>query len=92
MSSEVIARRLLIRGRVQGVFFRDSVRRAARREGVSGWALNRDDGAVEVRLEGPPEAVERMIEFCREGPPRARVEHVDINDTVPEGAHGFEIR
>lgn len=92
MSSPTIRRRLVVYGRVQGVFFRDSVRVAAGNEGVRGWATNRDDGAVEVVLEGPHEAVAAVAEFCRIGPVSARVDHVDERDEPPEGLRGFEIR
>ena len=63
MSSETIRRRLVVHGKVQGVFYRDSVREAARNEGVAGWAANRSDGTVEVVLEGPPDAVRSVIGF-----------------------------
>ena len=92
MSSETIRRRLVVYGRVQGVFFRDSVREAAGTEGVSGWATNRDDGAIEVVLEGAPEAVRSVVEFCRIGPVSARVDHVEEHDEAPEGLEGFQIR
>jgi acylphosphatase len=65
MSADTIRRRLIVHGKVQGVFYRDCTREAAENEGVSGWAANRDDRAVEVVLEGPPEAVEPIIGFCR---------------------------
>ena len=84
--------RLVIAGRVQGVFFRDSIRRAARNEGVSGWASNREDGAVEVVLEGPPAAVRTVVQYCRIGPVRARVDRVDERHEPTEGLRGFEIR
>jgi acylphosphatase len=93
MSPESIRRRVVVHGRVQGVFFRDSTRERADAEGVAGWACNRGDGAVEVVLEGPAEAVERVLAFLREGPRRARVESVDVlEDGRPEGLHRFEIR
>ena len=88
----VIRRRLIISGDVQGVFFRDSTRERARSAGVAGWARNRDDGAVEVVLEGSPEAVEQVERFCRTGPRHADVESVDAHDEEPEGLSGFEIR
>jgi len=88
----VIQRRLLIRGRVQGVFFRDSTRRAATEAGVAGWVANRDDGAVEAVLEGEPAAVERVIACCRRGPDGARVERVEIAEGEPQGLQGFSIR
>jgi acylphosphatase len=89
---DVIRKRLVIRGRVQGVFFRDCTREHARAEGVSGWARNRDDGSVEVVLEGPPDAVGRVERFCRTGPGGARVEQVQTHEEQPEGLNSFQIR
>jgi acylphosphatase len=91
MSSPIVRTRLVIHGHVQGVFFRDSVRESAGSQGVSGWAANRDDGAVEVVLEGPAAAVRAVVEFCRLGPVRAQVDSVDERDEPPEGLEGFEI-
>jgi acylphosphatase len=92
MTSDTIRRRLIVHGKVQGVFFRDSTREAAQNEGVSGWAANRDDGAVEVVLEGPEQAVEAVTEFCRLGPVSAQVDSVEQSDETPEGLSGFRIR
>jgi acylphosphatase len=92
MTPETIRRRLVVHGKVQGVFFRDSTREAAVNEGVAGWARNRGDGAVEVVLEGSPAAVEAVTEFCRLGPVSARVESVDESEEAPEGLTGFAIR
>jgi acylphosphatase len=92
MSSDTIRRRLIVHGKVQGVFFRDSTREAAQNEGVSGWAANRNDGAVEVVLEGPERAVDAVTEFCRLGPESARVDSVEQSDETPEGLSGFRIR
>ena len=92
MSDETVRRRVIVRGRVQGVFFRDSTRERARAHGVSGWVFNRDDGAVEAVLEGPPEAVERVARFFETGPPHAAVEQVEMEDEQPEGLSGFEVR
>lgn len=92
MSDETIRRRLIVHGKVQGVFFRDSTRESAENEGVSGWAANRDDGSVEVALEGTPDAVEAVIGFCRTGPMSADVSSVDVTDEQPEGLSGFETR
>lgn len=78
-------------GRVQGVFFRDSTRQRARAAGVHGWVANRRDGAVEAVLEGPPVAVERLLEWARTGPRGARVEHVEVSEEEPEGLSGFEV-
>jgi acylphosphatase len=87
-----VRKRLRAHGRVQGVFFRDSLRRAAAREGVAGWAVNRSDGTVEAVLEGAPEAVDRLVELCRGGPGHADVERLDVADEEPEGLAGFETR
>jgi acylphosphatase len=77
---------------VQGVFFRDSVRRAAEQRGVNGWVANRPDGAVEAVFEGEPEAVERLVEFCRQGPRGAQVDSVDVTEEPPESLRGFAVR
>jgi acylphosphatase len=88
--SERVRRRVVVHGRVQGVFFRDSTQREAERRGVTGWVRNRDDGAVEAVFEGDPEAVERLVRFCEEGPRSADVERVETADEEPEGLSGFE--
>jgi acylphosphatase len=82
----------VIRGRVQGVFFRDSLRRLAEEHGVSGWARNTWEGTVEAAFEGPPDAVERLVAFARLGPPDAHVEDVRVFEEEPEGLAGFSIR
>jgi acylphosphatase len=87
----VIRRRAIVRGHVQGVFFRDTTRRMATDRGVSGWVRNRDDGAVEAAFEGEPEAVEAMLEFMRSGPRAAAVEDVEVHEEDPEGLSGFRV-
>jgi acylphosphatase len=87
----VISRRVVVHGRVQGVFFRDSCRREAQRAGVGGWVRNRPDGTVEALFEGPEEAVQRMVEWVRQGPAYARVERVDVVEEQPSGHTGFVI-
>ena len=82
---------MVVHGRVQGVFFRDSTRRQADSLGVSGSVRNRGDGAVEAVFEGPAAAVERMIAFVREGPDRARVERVEVVKEEPRGEPGFTV-
>jgi acylphosphatase len=84
--------RVVVRGRVQGVFFRDSVRRRAESRGVTGWVSNRRDGAVEAVFEGEPDAVASLVEYAREGPRAAEVEDVEVSDEEPQGLRGFEIR
>jgi acylphosphatase len=87
-----VRKRVRAHGRVQGVFFRDTLRRAAAREGVAGWASNRSDGTVEAVLEGEPEAVDRLVELCRGGPGHAEVERLEVAGEEPEGLRGFQIR
>jgi acylphosphatase len=86
--SDTVRRRVVVRGDVQGVFFRDSTRDEAETRGVSGSVTNRDDGAVEAVFEGSHEAVEALIAFCREGPSRAQVEDVEVIAEEPEGSGG----
>jgi acylphosphatase len=92
MSSDPVRRRVRAHGRVQGVFFRDTVRREAGRRGVSGWARNRGDGTVEAVFEGPADAVEAMVELCRAGPGHSEVSRLDVADEPPEGLSGFDVR
>jgi acylphosphatase len=82
---------VVVSGRVQGVFFRDSLRREAVTAGVAGWVRNRRDGRVEAVFEGPSAAVERLVSWCRVGPPRADVEAVEIHDEEPAGERGFAV-
>ena len=88
----MIRRRVIVRGLVQGVFFRDSARRLAQRHGVSGWVANRADGAVEAVFEGEADAVERLVAFSREGPRGAQVESVEVTEEEPEELAGFSVR
>ena len=87
-----VRKRVVVHGDVQGVFFRDTTREEAESRGVAGWVSNRPDGAVEAVFEGDPDAVEAMVSFSREGPGRAEVERVDVEDEEPEGLSGFEVR
>jgi acylphosphatase len=88
----VIRRRVIVHGWVQGVFFRDTTRRLARQRGVAGWVRNNRDGTVEAVFEGDSDAVERLVDFCREGPRGAVVDRVDVRDEEPEDLHEFEVR
>jgi acylphosphatase len=81
-----------VRGFVQGVFFRDSMRRLAQQHGVAGWVANRADGAVEAVFEGDAAAVERLVEFSRKGPRGAQVQSVDVSEEASEGLSGFAVR
>ena len=82
----------MVRGNVQGVFFRDSCRQKARSRGVAGWVANRPDGAVEAVFEGDAGAVQAMVDWCGQGPRGAEVESVDESTEEPEGLSGFDIR
>ncbi|MGH3083607.1 MAG: acylphosphatase [Gaiellaceae bacterium] len=84
--------RVIVRGRVQGVFFRVEARTRARSLGVAGWVRNRPDGAVEAAFEGPREAVESMLRWSEQGPAGARVDAVDVTWEPPVGDEGFEVR
>lgn len=85
-------RRVVVHGLVQGVFFRDTVRRHAQSRGVAGWVRNNPDGTVEAVFEGEPEAVEGLVAFVHEGPRGAVVERVDVTDEPDEGLSDFSVR
>ena len=74
------------------MFFRDSCQREAARRRVSGWVRNRNDGAVEAVFEGDDDAVDAMVAWCRQGPPRARVDRVEVIDEAAEGLRGFRVK
>jgi acylphosphatase len=88
----MIRRHVVVKGDVQGVFFRDSTRDRAQSRGVAGWVTNRPDGSVEAVFEGDEDAVESMLRFVREGPRRAEVGDVEVSEEEPEGLQGFEVR
>jgi acylphosphatase len=83
---------VVVRGRVQGVFFRDEARRRARSLGVAGWVANRPDGTVEAVFEGRRDAVESMVAWCGRGPSGARVDDVQTAWADPRGEDGFAVR
>ncbi|MDD7934272.1 acylphosphatase [Actinomycetospora straminea] len=84
------SKHVVVRGQVQGVFYRSSARDTANRLGVTGWVRNRDDGSVEMLVEGEDDAVDRMIAWAREGSPQAQVSDVEVSDTEPQGSRSFE--
>lgn len=86
-----IRRRVVVHGFVQGVFFRDTLRRRAVSAGVSGWVRNNVDGTVEAVLEGEADAVERCVAFCGRGPRGAHVDRVEVFEEEPEGLAGFRL-
>jgi acylphosphatase len=85
-------KRVVVTGRVQGVFFRDTARRRAEAAGVAGWVSNRPDGAVEAVFEGDEAAVDQLVDFCRQGPRGADVAGVEVTDEQPQGLNGFQVR
>ncbi len=87
----VVRRRVVVSGRVQGVYFRDSCQQMARRLGVSGSVRNRDDGRVEAVMEGPEEAVDQLVAWCRVGPRRALVTGVTVTEEDPVGETTFRV-
>jgi acylphosphatase len=88
----MVRRHVRAHGRVQGVFFRDSVRREAERRGVAGWARNCSDGTVEAVFEGDADAVKALVEAVRRGPGHAEVSSLDVAEEPAEGLSGFQIR
>jgi len=84
-----IRRRLLVSGRVQGVFFRDACKAQADLLGIRGWAKNLPDGRVEIVAEGEPNAVERLARWCKDGSTRAKVSSVESTTEAPEGLGSF---
>jgi acylphosphatase len=90
-AGDLVRRRVVVTGHVQGVFFRDTTRRRAAEHGVAGWVTNRRDGAVEAVFEGARRDVSALVDFCGRGPSGARVEHVDAVAEEPEGITGFRV-
>jgi acylphosphatase len=90
--SSSVRRRVVVSGRVQGVWFRDSCRRQAELEGLAGWVRNLPDGRVEAVFEGEAPAVDSLVHWCREGPRLAQVSDVQQFDEDPQGETGFVIR
>ena len=87
-----VRRRVVVHGRVQGVFFRDSCRREARRLGVAGFVRNVADGTVEAVFEGEPDAVSTMLDWAHAGPEQAQVGRVEVVVEEPTGLTDFAVR
>ena len=86
-----VRRRVVVRGHVQGVFFRDTCRREARSRQVAGWVRNNDDGTVEAVFEGEEVAVTALVVWAHQGPAGARVTGVEVTEEKPEGLGGFRV-
>ena len=84
------SKHIVVQGQVQGVFYRQAAEDAANEIGVAGWVRNRDDGSVEMVVEGDDDAVDRMVAWAREGSSQAQVTSVDVSDTEPQGRRSFE--
>ena len=80
-----------VTGLVQGVFFRDRTKAKAEELGVTGWVKNTEDGAVEIHAEGAEESLKMLEEWCKTGPPKARIEAVEIGETKDEHRESFQI-
>lgn len=87
----VIRRRVVVRGRVQGVWFRESARQRAEQLGIAGWVRNNRDGTVEAEVEGGADDVAVLVSWLRLGPPQARVEAMDVDELSPTGERGFRV-
>ncbi len=90
--SDPVRYRVVVRGRVQGVWFRESCRRHAIELGLAGWVRNRADGTVEAEFEGAEADVARAVAWCRVGPPAAEVAGIDVVPVEPTGTSGFSVR
>ena len=90
--SDAIARKVVVHGQVQGVFFRDSCRSEALSHRVAGWVSNEYDGTVAAHFEGAPEDVDALVRWAHAGPRHAQVQSVDVSDAQVEGLAGFEVR
>jgi acylphosphatase len=88
----IVRRRIVVDGRVQGVWYRASAEREAARLGISGSAVNRADGSVELVAEGEADAVDRFVAWARQGPSRAVVTSVRVGEEEPKGERGFDVR
>ncbi|WP_189300747.1 acylphosphatase [Streptomyces albospinus] len=88
----MVRKHVIVSGRVQGVFFRDTCRQNALECRVSGWVRNLPDGNVEAVFEGDEDRVAQMVDWAHQGPPAADVEKVEVRDEEPERLSGFEVR
>ena len=87
-----MSKRIVVHGRVQGVWYRGWTVDQARALGLSGWVRNRRDGTVGILADGPEEAIAELVRRCREGPSAARVERVEIEESEEAAPKGFDQR
>jgi acylphosphatase len=90
--TDIVTKHLRMTGRVQGVFFRESMRIEAGRQGVTGWVRNHKDGSVEAIVQGPPNAVDWMVDWAHRGSQHARVASVEVSDAPAGDFDRFETR
>jgi acylphosphatase len=90
--TERVRYRVVVRGFVQGVWFRESCRRQAVALRLAGWVRNRADGSVEAEFEGPEDDVAKAVAWCRIGPPAAEVAGIEATEVTPTGSLGFSVR
>ncbi len=86
------AAHIVVHGSVQGVFFRASTQSQASEYSLTGWVRNRPDGTVEIHAEGEKESLDRFIEWCRQGPPAANVQRLDLDWVASQSLSDFEVR
>jgi acylphosphatase len=91
MANDLKRLHVLVSGRVQGVFYRAECARHARALNLSGFVKNLPDGRVEAAFEGPPEAVDKMLAWCREGTDWSHVENVEVTEEKPTGERDFRV-
>jgi acylphosphatase len=91
VAAVAVRRRVVVSGRVQGVWFRETCREEADAAGVNGWVRNRNDRRVEAVFEGEADAVLAMVTWCRTGPPRAVVTSIEVTEEEPTGESGFRV-
>lgn len=92
MSETVRAVKLIISGKVQGVWYRASAKNEADKLGITGWVMNLKNGSVEAFAEGDPGLIEEFIAWCWEGPTFAKVSNVEVVEMTPEGGEEFRVR
>ena len=80
----LIAKHILVKGEVQGVFFRKSTKKIAEALNITGWVKNTEEGNVEIFAQASEEEIDQLIEWCKQGPPRAEVEDVEVKDAKPD--------
>lgn len=84
--------RIHVSGKVQGVFYRASTQAKAKELGLNGWVKNEEDGSVLIEAEGEEQKLDKLVEWCHQGPGAAQVEGVNTEEVQPEGINGFEMR